>query len=271
MKPQRLTDARKRLNDVRQEMVRAIVDALPTTDDKLLVKVAAIFWPEPKVAAPQGKRGVQAKLRKDKSKRGINPMGVSASEAARNAAEGRRAVAGGERPPLKDAMVIVMGNVNMSAQGVVDALARKKWLPSSSDHRQYISFMLSNNCPDTFERTETRGYYRVANGVLQKTKAEFEKVQADRNLKEHWGIPSTPPPTPVQVDANIVWAAIKKGGWTTVTVSQLAKHLKCKAPRLASPLAKLQRMGRVVKVASETGKKDNIYRVIIREPKAPKA
>ena len=126
----------------------------------------------------------------------------------KNAAEGRRAVATGERPTLKDSMKIVMGKKTMNAQGVVDALAEKKWLPASSDHRQYISFMLSNNCPGDFERTETRGFYKVAKGAAApstkngngKTKAKKSAAkgkkgpqakpdpQVDANLKQHWDI-----------------------------------------------------------------------------------
>jgi len=105
-----------------------------------------------------------AKLKKAKSKSATNSVTAASRK---NAAAGRRAVATGERPPLKDSMKAVMGKKTMNAQGVVNALAKKKWLPASSDHRQYISFMLSNNCPDTFERTETRGYYRVAKGATE--------------------------------------------------------------------------------------------------------
>jgi hypothetical protein len=55
----------------------------------------------------------------------------------------------------------VLGKRTMNATMIVEALEAKKWLPSSSDPRQYISYMLSSNAPDTFERTGPRGFYRV--------------------------------------------------------------------------------------------------------------
>jgi len=158
------------------------------------------------------KKAAPKKKAKTKGKKSATNSVTDASR--KNAAEGRRAVATGERPTLKDSMKIVMGKKTMNAQGVVDALAKKKWLPASSDHRQYISFMLSNNCPETFERTETRGFYRVAKGApapatkngngkaKAKAKAKTKKSaakgkkgpqakpdpQVDAKLNKHWGI-----------------------------------------------------------------------------------
>ena len=190
-------------------------------------KVAAKATPKKKVAA-KAKKKVAAKA-KATTKATTKSASNSVTEASRkNAAEGRRSVATGERPPLKQAMATVMGNKTLNADAVVDALRKKKWLPASSDHRQYISFMLSNNCPETFTRTSKRGWYKVVNkaeaaapsaksgnskksnakgkgkskgkgkkGAQAKGKTNKPATPAtpaepdpkvDANLKEHWGI-----------------------------------------------------------------------------------
>lgn len=80
-------------------------------------------------------------------------------EGQARAAEGRRIVARGERPPMKEAMTTVMGRRTMGAADIVEGLAKRNWLPTSNDPQQYISYMLSSN-KDTFERI-SRGQYRV--------------------------------------------------------------------------------------------------------------
>lgn len=73
--------------------------------------------------------------------------------------EGRRAVAEGDRPPVKEAMATVMGDRAMRSPEIVAALEARGWLPNSENPQQYISFMLSSSI-DVFERVE-RGVYRV--------------------------------------------------------------------------------------------------------------
>ena len=85
-----------------------------------------------------------------------------------NAAEGRRAVARGDRPPMKEAMATVMGKSHMDAAGVLEGLEKRGWLPHADKPQQYISYMLSSN-KDTFERVE-RGQYKVRDGVTFATK-----------------------------------------------------------------------------------------------------
>jgi len=253
MKPQRLKDARKRLDTVRQEMISEIVGVLPTASDQQLTRVALVFWPEPKTPAG-GTSGPKAKIEGRHKKSTVNSV---TKDSRKNAAKGRRAVATGERPTLKGSMVLVMGKKTMNAQGVVDALAEKKWLPASDDHRQYISFMLSNNCPDTFSRTEKRGFYRVANGVLQKIQdreqARKAELEVRQSLQDHWGILPTPPTPPTvtngkKVTAATMWGAIKLGAWSSVTLPELATQMGCNVNQLGSPATKLQREGKLVRI-----------------------
>lgn len=81
-----------------------------------------------------------------------------------NAAEGRRAVARGDRPPMKEAMATVMGKATMEAPAVVEGLKKRGWTPNARDPQQYVSYMLSSN-KDVFERVE-RGHYKVREGVV---------------------------------------------------------------------------------------------------------
>jgi hypothetical protein len=78
------------------------------------------------------------------------------------AAEGRRAVARGDRPPLKEAMAIVSGNDKVTSLTVVNRLKDKGWLPNAANPRSYISYMFSSN-KDVFENVR-RGVYRVVEG-----------------------------------------------------------------------------------------------------------
>lgn len=81
-------------------------------------------------------------------------------------AEGRRAVAEGRRPPIKDAISKVMGNRTMAIVDVFNGLKEKGWLPNSNEPRQYISYLLSTS-KDRFERAPNggRGIYRVKSGA----------------------------------------------------------------------------------------------------------
>jgi hypothetical protein len=102
----------------------------------------------------------------------------------KNAAAGRQAVARGERPTLKEAMKTVMGKKAMNAEQVVEGLKERKWLPTSQNPRQYISFMFSSNTPEVFERTEPRGFYRVRGaGKEDKPEGNGGKTPAKKGPK----------------------------------------------------------------------------------------
>jgi hypothetical protein len=77
------------------------------------------------------------------------------------AAEGRRAVAEGLRPPIKDAIGKIMGSKTMTIDEIFEGLRAKSWLPNSAEPRQYIAYLLSTS-KDRFERVTGagRGVYR---------------------------------------------------------------------------------------------------------------
>ena len=78
-----------------------------------------------------------------------------------NVQEGRRAVAAGLRPPIKDAIASVMGTSTMTIEEIFEGLRAKNWLPNSSEPRQYISYLLSTS-KERFEKVPHagRGVYR---------------------------------------------------------------------------------------------------------------
>ena len=93
------------------------------------------------------------------------------------AAEGRRAVAEGLRPPIKEALAKILGGKTMSIDEIFDGLKAKSWLPNSSDPRQYISYLLSTS-KTRFERVASagRGFYRVKTDEAKVEKAKPEKT-----------------------------------------------------------------------------------------------
>jgi hypothetical protein len=125
------------------------------------------------------------------------------AQSRKNASDGRDAVARGDRPPLKKAMVAVMGTKIMNASDILAALEAKGWAPASNDPHQYVSFMLSSNTPEVFERTEKRGHYRVRSGYLAaqesdkkgngtKGKKKTSSPDIDQKLQSDWGDSAKP-------------------------------------------------------------------------------
>ena len=143
--------------------------------------------PEPKASIKPVEATVtkgEKEEKKAKPKRKSTKGKKVTDQSKKNAAEGRRAVANGERPPLKKAIITVMGDQIMNAPSIVKALDEKGWKPSSNDPPQYVSFILSSNQPDIFERTEKRGYYRVRPGYLASQAGASKKKPAAKAKKE---------------------------------------------------------------------------------------
>lgn len=90
------------------------------------------------------------------------------------ATEGRRSVLRGERPPLKEAMIQIMGDRETSASAMASDLIQRGWAPKSGNLQNYISFTFSKN-NDTFERV-SHGVYRVKKKALAKKKSTEESL-----------------------------------------------------------------------------------------------
>ena len=173
--------------DAKLEAALAGFDKPPTTAPK--AKVAKKKVAKKKVAkkAKVKKRVGKKKIGKKKAKAKPKAVKTVTTQSKKNAAAGRAAVKRGERPPLLKAMKTVMGKRTMNAIQIVDALKAKKWLPNSSDHRQYISFMLSSNTPETFQRTSKRGFYKVRAAAKAAKAAKAKKGNGDAKAKAKKG------------------------------------------------------------------------------------
>lgn len=104
--------------------------AKPGPKPKAAVKVKASAkkpGPKPKVA------------KKVKAKAKAKAKGKSVSRAA----QGRREVASGKRPPIKDVIAKVLGKRVLHANEVYEAIKAKGQLPNSHDPRGYIGYLLS--------------------------------------------------------------------------------------------------------------------------------
>jgi hypothetical protein len=114
-----------------------------------------------KAAAAAGKKAAKKTGKKAAKKTGKKAAKKTANTS--NAAEGRRAVARGDRPTMKEAIATVIGKATMGAAEVVEGLEKRDWVPNAAKIQQYVSFLLSNN-KDVFERIG-HGQYKVRDGA----------------------------------------------------------------------------------------------------------
>jgi hypothetical protein len=134
------------------------------------------------------------KLKPLKPPKAPNPFS-STPKKSPNVVAGRRAVALGLRPPLKEAIAKVMGNKAMGAADILEALEDRNWVPDAAKPQQYISCTLSS-AKDIFERVEgQRGLYKVA----------ASRPALKRDIKKVMGIRS--------MSAAAVFKALKKQGY----------------------------------------------------------
>jgi cell division protein FtsB len=168
------------------ESLRAELKALDTVDVTKSAPTAAPVkaaakkpGPKPglkkKAADPAAKKTATAKKPAPKKAAAAAKPSKSVSSAV---AEGRRAVARGDRPPMKEAIARVMGKSTLDAATVIKGLTEKGWLPNTAPEKtqQYISYILSSSV-EVFERIE-RGKYKVKDGVTFVHKTRAPKAKA---------------------------------------------------------------------------------------------
>ncbi len=136
---------------------------------------------------PKNKPVVETATPKPRGKPGPKPKGDKAlktetvkTAGKSRAAEGRRAVARGERPPIKQAMAQVMGSDVCNPAMVAERLAAKGWTPSASNPKTYVGYMLSSS-KDMFDRVPAkgRGYYKVKASAV--TTAETSSAPEEKS------------------------------------------------------------------------------------------
>lgn len=132
-----------------------IVVALTAEVEALKIKLSKfdeVFGtasPEPKAA---GRKPKKAK-----------PAVVNNSRAA----QGRREVADGKRPKIREAMREVMGTEVMNAQQIHDLLEERGWLPNSTSPLHYIRYLLSSLADFVRVEGRSRGLYAVVTSTPQ--------------------------------------------------------------------------------------------------------
>lgn len=88
------------------------------------------------------------------------PQGkVTKTKALRLALKGRQQVMRGERPPIRDALQIVLGQRTMKSRDIGEELKKRGWIPVSTNPMGYISYVLSKSTKH-FQAVQ-RGTYRV--------------------------------------------------------------------------------------------------------------
>jgi hypothetical protein len=171
--------------------------------DSKIAKFDEVFGTSTQAAPTRKKPGPKPKAQKTAKVAGIKtgkkvaakaaggktPKKTAGKKSVNRATQGRRDVAAGHRPSLKDAMTQVAGNKDVNASDIYEALKAKNWLPNSNDPRQYISYSLSS-FKDRFERVESkgRGFYKVragaatngTTGAAKAAKVETKEVEAEK-------------------------------------------------------------------------------------------
>lgn len=107
----------------------------------------------------------------------VDPAKASTNE---NVAAGRRAVASGERPTIRDSILQVLGDRVMNADEIIEGLQVRGLMPHSKKPKQYIQYVISDN-KDVFERAGW-GKYR-AKGVTPKTSDDVEDKLAALGIR----------------------------------------------------------------------------------------
>jgi hypothetical protein len=110
------------------------------------------------------------RLHLQSKKPGPKPRLTEKAEAEQIRVKNRQEIKAGLRPPVKEAMLKVMGTKSMKGKEIYKALEAKGWLPNSRDPKSYIFNMLSE-CPELFERV-SRGLYQVKGVPKPVTKPE---------------------------------------------------------------------------------------------------
>jgi hypothetical protein len=124
-------------------------------------KVAAKPGPKPKAAS--------AKAKGKKASKGGKGGGAAG---AKRALEGRREVMDGTRPPIKDALRLILGKKTMRSRDITLELKARNWVPNSASIESYVPYVLSSNSKGAkavFEpvkgQGKGRGWYRVRAGA----------------------------------------------------------------------------------------------------------
>lgn len=169
----RATEEFKQFEAVRAQLEKfdQAMDFQASGDEPALVSQSSVSEAPPRSKAKNTMKGSatvrRTGLKKDgtpRKKPGPKPKPEPKVRKAKAApTTNRKAVANGSRPPLYQAVAMVMGKEPMSIDQVLQELDKRGWSPDSEKPHNYISFIFSSN-KETFDRVR-RGVYRVKPGV----------------------------------------------------------------------------------------------------------
>jgi hypothetical protein len=122
---------------------------------------------------PRVAEGLLTLHKKSKRKPQTSSPGMQARASA-----GRRDVAAGKRPAIRQAIIDVMGTDVLDATAVTERLKERGWLPNSKDPKRYVGYVMSS-LPGTFLRIKgKRGFYRVQRATAPKSKKKAAPKKA---------------------------------------------------------------------------------------------
>lgn len=157
-------------------------------------------------ATPKTKAAPKAKTAAapPKAKAAAAPKAKTKTVGGNSAAiKGRDEVRAGLRPPIKDAIRLILGKKTMRSRDITAALIERKWAPRSANIASYVPYVLSNGSKGAnavFESVQTgegRGFYRVrvnappmdpkvrarwANGAVGEVKVEAQTAPAPKKV-----------------------------------------------------------------------------------------
>jgi hypothetical protein len=132
----------------------------------------------PKAADHHGKKNGAAKAAPLKASsngkaapKKLKTKGAGKKTSSARAIKGRDEVRNFVRPPIKDAIRLILGKATIRSRDITKELKARKWAPQSNNVESYVPYVLSNGSKGpnaVFESVATgkgRGYYRVKPGA----------------------------------------------------------------------------------------------------------
>ena len=183
---------------LRQELLARGVTVLEGRSPSDLLNPLTTTFAARTKPGPKPKAKIEAaESPKPKGKPGPKPKAKPEVGEPSPALVGRRAVANGERPPISEAMAIVMGKKTMGAEAILAGLIEKGWGPNAKEPRAYVSIVLAQQ-KQAFARVK-HGHYRV--------KADWLKARTKKNEAAK-AVLKPVPKRPASVKASAASAAL---------------------------------------------------------------
>jgi hypothetical protein len=208
----------------------------------------------PKVKAKPGPKPKAASAAKKTAAPTTKAAGKS------RAAEGRREVLSGKRPPIKETITKVLGNRVMNAVQVYEAIKAKGQLPNSNDPKSYIGYLLSGSkitddkgqSVSLWERVPEKGRGFYKNRGVEVTSSKKAAPAAKTAKKAAAAAPAKPKGKSPDRKNHILQLKKDNPDWTAV---QIAKEAGCSTAYVYSIWGKQPAKKTAAKAAQKTAAK----------------